>query len=65
MGMLGELYIGGKQVTKGYLNKPELTKEKFIVSNINQHTEILYKTGELFPEDRMEIYSFLDETIIK
>jgi amino acid adenylation domain-containing protein len=30
IGVPGELYIGGVGVAKGYLNRPELTKEKFI-----------------------------------
>ncbi|MDQ1141183.1 amino acid adenylation domain-containing protein [Pedobacter agri] len=45
---IGEICIGGKGVAKGYLNRTELTAEKFInhfsSSNIN---EKLYKTGDL------------------
>lgn len=44
-GMPGEIYIGGDGVADGYLNRPELTKEKFI--HWDGFTEILYKTGDL------------------
>jgi len=47
IGMKGELYIGGGQVTNGYLGKPALTEEKFIPSAFNDHPEILYRTGDL------------------
>lgn len=43
---IGELYIGGKGVTQGYLGKPELTNKKFI-SNPMQPEETLYQTGDL------------------
>ncbi len=46
IGVSGELIIGGIQVAKGYLNKPELTKEKF-VKNIFTGEGNLYKTGDL------------------
>jgi non-ribosomal peptide synthetase component F/acyl carrier protein len=42
----GELYIGGAGVGLGYLNRPELTAERFIV-NPYRSGDILYKTGDL------------------
>ena len=47
LGIKGELYIGGAQIANGYLAKPMLTKEKFILSAFNNKQEVLYKTGDL------------------
>nr|NIM11726.1 amino acid adenylation domain-containing protein [Candidatus Aminicenantes bacterium]NIM78476.1 amino acid adenylation domain-containing protein [Candidatus Aminicenantes bacterium]NIN17737.1 amino acid adenylation domain-containing protein [Candidatus Aminicenantes bacterium]NIN41613.1 amino acid adenylation domain-containing protein [Candidatus Aminicenantes bacterium]NIN84387.1 amino acid adenylation domain-containing protein [Candidatus Aminicenantes bacterium] len=33
VGVVGELYVGGKGVSRGYLNNPELTAEKFILAH--------------------------------
>jgi len=46
IGILGELYIGGAGLARGYLNQEELTKEKFI-ANPFKEGERLYKTGDL------------------
>lgn len=46
MGAVGELLIGGIQVARGYLNKAELTAEKFIESPFIKGDR-LYKTGDL------------------
>ena len=43
----GELYIGGSGVSRGYLNNPELTCEKFNRSYRTNRTYIFYKTGDL------------------
>lgn len=43
----GELYIVSEYITKGYLNQPELTREKFItLPNGEQGTRKAYKTGD-------------------
>jgi len=44
-GVVGELFIGGIQVARGYLHRPELTAEKFIT--LPQTGQRVYKTGDL------------------
>lgn len=41
----GEIYIGGKTVTRGYLHRDDLTKQNFII-NPEKPEERLYKTGD-------------------
>ena len=43
----GELYIGGDGVSKGYLNQPDLTKEKFVVSPFSNNNQLIYNTNDL------------------
>lgn len=48
MGAVGELFIAGKSVSKGYLNQVELTDEKFVSHQSNSASENrLYRTGDL------------------
>jgi len=48
VGVAGEIYIGGTGVTRGYLNRPELTAEKFLPDPFRNDPEArLYKTGDL------------------
>ena len=44
IGVAGELYLGGVQVGRGYLNRPELTQQKFIPNPFGPGK--LYKTGD-------------------
>lgn len=45
-GLIGELYIGGKGLARGYLNKDDLTLERFISSPFIPGEKI-YRTGDL------------------
>ena len=70
---LGELYIGGAGVARGYLNDPELTREKFLLNPFqtkeekqHQINERLYKTGDLarwMPEGALEFIGRADHQI--
>ncbi|MCK4258378.1 MAG: amino acid adenylation domain-containing protein [Halanaerobiales bacterium] len=64
-GVCGELYIGGEGVARGYLNKPELTKEKF-VENPFHFGERLYRTGDLakrLPDGNIEFVGRIDKQV--
>ncbi|HET8707283.1 MAG TPA: amino acid adenylation domain-containing protein, partial [Pseudomonadales bacterium] len=48
IGAVGEIYIGGIQVARGYLNQPDLTAERFIKNPFETSALAkLYKTGDL------------------
>ena len=52
IGAIGELYVSGVGLARGYLNKPDLTKERFIsnpfqTSDEKNKNARLYKTGDL------------------
>ncbi|MFC0562216.1 non-ribosomal peptide synthetase [Halalkalibacter alkalisediminis] len=51
-GQVGELYIGGQGIARGYINNPEKNVESFVPNPFNP-TKKLYKTGDLvkFTED--------------
>ncbi|MCI5144115.1 MAG: aminotransferase class V-fold PLP-dependent enzyme [Candidatus Electrothrix sp. AR3] len=72
-GAVGELYIGGYGLAKGYLNQPELTQEKFILNpfvnntgNNGEEKARLFKTGDLarwLPDGNIEFCGRLDHQI--
>ncbi len=46
VGVSGELYIGGQGVALGYLNRADLTAEKFLVDPFSE-AGLMYRTGDL------------------
>ena len=48
VGVYGELYIGGSSVARGYLNRGELTADRFVEDPFVEQAEAwMYKTGDL------------------
>ena len=64
VGAIGELYVGGCGLARGYLNQPNLTKEKFIFNpfqteeeKLQNENNRLYKTGDwvrMLPSGNLE-----------
>src|SRR5205085_7837002 len=48
IGMIGELYIGGAGVARGYLRRAEQTAERFVPDEMSEEEgRRLYRTGDL------------------
>jgi amino acid adenylation domain-containing protein len=67
IGSVGELYIGGDGLAREYLNRPDVTQERFITHSFSPaRTERLYRTGDLvryMNDGRIEFMGRIDNQI--
>ncbi|QUJ68780.1 amino acid adenylation domain-containing protein [Photobacterium sp. GJ3] len=67
LGAVGELYIGGIQVARGYFNRPELTAERFLSDPFYAgHGGRMYRTGDLaryLPDGNIEYLGRNDQQV--
>jgi amino acid adenylation domain-containing protein len=65
LGVAGEIYLGGEAPGRGYLNRPDLTAERFLPDPF-AHGGRLYRTGDLgrrLPDGRLEFLGRSDRQI--
>ncbi|WDE02122.1 non-ribosomal peptide synthetase [Thalassomonas actiniarum] len=66
-GAVGELYVGGSALARGYLHRPELTRERFIPHPFKTGSkERLYQTGDLvryLPNGELEFKGRKDDQV--
>ncbi|MCK4258972.1 MAG: amino acid adenylation domain-containing protein, partial [Halanaerobiales bacterium] len=65
IGVHGELCVSGSGLSRGYLNRPELTEEKFVQNPFNSNEKI-YRTGDLvrwLPDGNIEFLGRIDHQV--
>lgn len=66
VGTVGELYIAGAGVARGYHNQPELTQERFLPNPFAPEGARMYRTGDLaryWPDGNIECLGRIDHQV--
>ena len=66
IGVPGELYVGGPALARGYVNRPELTAERFVAHPWSRAGAILFRTGDrarLLDDGAVEYFGRLDRQV--
>jgi amino acid adenylation domain-containing protein len=65
-GAVGELYVGGVGVARGYLGRPDLTAERFLPDPYGVPGARIYRTGDLvrrLPDGTVDFLGRLDQQV--
>jgi amino acid adenylation domain-containing protein len=66
-GVMGELYVSGAGLARGYLRRPELTQQRFVPNPFSADpSERLYRTGDLgrwLPSGELEYLGRIDHQV--
>lgn len=66
IGCEGELYIGGAGLTRGYLNRPELTAERYVANPFSDEGLRLYRSGDVvkyLPDGNIQFVGRIDDQV--
>ncbi|WP_298516668.1 non-ribosomal peptide synthetase [uncultured Kordia sp.] len=65
-GITGEMYVSGAGLAKAYLNRPEITKDRFFEISIGNKTRRYYRTGDLakrLPNGELQYIGRIDDQV--